>query len=224
MSKETPGWLPEVTAACRSAGIEIAAWGPDTLVVKVSPERGNEVVSQLRPWGFAPIEDPDDAESGLLELSRSPAATHAKPREKSAEIDLSRRPLLERVTPVFGAALSIVCFWNSSATAQPTPWLFVILGPVLLIASLSHALRFWGWRLQMSPRELRVRRNFRWTAIPWREIRAANTIPAWGRNQEAVILTLAAHATISLGTFSYPFARALRNRLREAIAGGGCQR
>jgi membrane protein YdbS with pleckstrin-like domain len=155
--------------------------------------------------------------AGLEIAPRNPVATGAKPRESSIDVDISRRPMIERVAPVLEAPLSIWCFWHSSATAQPTSWLFAALATILLILFLRDVIRFWGWKLQMSPQEMRVRRNYRWTAIPWREIQAVHTVPAGGRNQEAVTLTLAANATLSLGTFSYPFALALRDRLRDEI-------
>jgi len=101
MSKETPAWLPEAREFCRSAGIEVSGWGSDTLLVKVeSPDRTNRLVSQLRPLGFEPIEDEDDAEAGLLLLSRNPAATRAKQTESWTNVDVSQRPTIERAAPV----------------------------------------------------------------------------------------------------------------------------
>ena len=59
--------------------------------------------------------------------------------------------------------------------------------------------------------------NFRWSAIPWTQIQAAETGSAGGRNQEAVTLTLTSNARLRLGTFGYRFARVLRDRLRKEI-------
>ena len=36
MSKEKPSWLLETSEFCRSAGIKIMAWGPDTVVVEAT--------------------------------------------------------------------------------------------------------------------------------------------------------------------------------------------
>jgi len=69
----------------------------------------------------------------------------------------------------------------------------------------------------MSPEELRVRRNFRWSTIPWTQIQAAETGSAGGRNEEAVTLTLTSNTRLRLGTFGYRFARVLRDRLRKEI-------
>jgi membrane protein YdbS with pleckstrin-like domain len=218
MSKETPAWLPEAREFCRSAGIEVSGWGSDTLLVKVeSPDRANRLASQLRPLGFEPIEDEDDTEAGLLLLSRNPAATRAKRRESWTHVDVSRRPIIERAAPVLQGSLSIWCFWYSIAKAEPKSWLYAALASILLIIFLRDVSRFWGWKLQMSPEELRVRRNFRWSAIPWTQVQSAETSPAGGRNQEAVTLTIASNARLCLGTFGYRFARVLRDRLREAI-------
>jgi hypothetical protein len=77
MSK--PDWFYAVREFCETAGIEIMGWDPDTLLVKAeSPERAEEVASQLRSFGFEAIEDEADAEAGMLLLSRNRAATIAK--------------------------------------------------------------------------------------------------------------------------------------------------
>ena len=74
MSKEKPSWLPATSEFCRSAGIKIMAWGPDTLVVEAkSPDRTKEIASQLTQLGFTVIEDEGDADAGMLSLSRNPA-------------------------------------------------------------------------------------------------------------------------------------------------------
>jgi membrane protein YdbS with pleckstrin-like domain len=216
MSKETPAWVREAREFCRSAGIEVSGWGSDTLLVKVeSPDRANRVASQLRPLGFEPIEDEDEA--GLLLLSRNPAATRAKQTESWTNVDVSQRPTIERAAPVLEGSLSIWCFWYSIAKAEPKSWLYAALASILLIIFLRDVSRFWGWKLQMSPEELRVRRNFRWSAIPWTQIQAAEAGPAGGRSQEAVTLTLASNARLGLGTFGYRFARSLRDCLRKEI-------
>jgi hypothetical protein len=72
MSKGEPDWLRETRDFCRSAGITIMAWGPETLVVEAkSPERGKEIASQLAPLGFAAIADENDSYAGILSLSRN---------------------------------------------------------------------------------------------------------------------------------------------------------
>ena len=77
MSK--PDWFRGIHEFCRTARIGIMGWGPDTLIVKAeSPERAEEVASQLRSFGFEAIEDEADAEAGMLLLSRNRAATIAK--------------------------------------------------------------------------------------------------------------------------------------------------
>jgi membrane protein YdbS with pleckstrin-like domain len=218
MSKETPAWLPEAREFCRNAGIEVSGWGSDTLLVKVeSPDRTNRLVSQLRPLGFEPIEDEDDAEAGLLLLSRNPAATRARQTESWTNVDVSQRPTIERAAPVLEGSLFIWCCWYSIAKAEPKSWFYAALASILLIVFLRDVSRFWGWKLQVSPEELRVRRNFRWSAIPWTQIQAAETGSAGGRNQEAVTLTLTSNARLRLGTFGYRFARVLRDRLRKEI-------
>jgi hypothetical protein len=127
MSKETPAWLPEAHEFCRSAGIEVSGWGSDTLLVKVeSPDRANRVASQLRPLGFEPIEDEDEA--GLLLLSRNPAATRAKQTESWTHVDVSRRPTIERAAPVLEGSLSIWCFWYSIAKAEPKSSDYLLAG------------------------------------------------------------------------------------------------
>jgi hypothetical protein len=79
VSKEKPSWLLETSEFCRSAGIKIMAWGPDTVVVEAkSPVRAKEIASQLGQLGFKAVEDEDDAYAGMLSLFRNPATVHGK--------------------------------------------------------------------------------------------------------------------------------------------------
>lgn len=80
---EPPTWLPEAKQLCRDAGIEIAAWGPEALVVVAASEEQIQLAkSVLGNLGFQPIEDANDAGAGLLTLSRNPELTIAQQRRK----------------------------------------------------------------------------------------------------------------------------------------------
>jgi Fe-S oxidoreductase len=71
MFKENPDWLQQVREFCCGAGIEIMAWGKETLVVEAKSEEIAERVSQqLRQLGFKVIEDEADRYAGMLTLSR----------------------------------------------------------------------------------------------------------------------------------------------------------
>ena len=61
---------------CRKAGIEIAGWGNDALVVyAASPDRAQQIAVLLGPLGLKVITDEGDAEAGLLTLSRNQGRT-----------------------------------------------------------------------------------------------------------------------------------------------------
>ena len=71
LKKPNPPWFASVEDFCRSHGIGIAAWGPQTLVVVAkSPEKSAEIVTLLANFGFKPLADPNDEYAGLLTLSR----------------------------------------------------------------------------------------------------------------------------------------------------------
>ena len=79
MSKEKPSWLLEISEFCRSAGIKIMTWGPDTEVVEAkSEDRAKEIASQLGQLGFKVVEDEDDAYAAMLSLSRNTMTTQGK--------------------------------------------------------------------------------------------------------------------------------------------------
>jgi hypothetical protein len=216
MSKEKPLWLEQARGFCRDAGIKVYRWDSDTVTVEAeSPDRAKQVASRLQSLGFQPIEDEDYASEAMLLLSRNPAATRAKQRERWASVDISRPPVEERASPLFLGALTIWLFWY--AITEPGPEVWLASGVAFLIF-LSQASRIWGWRLEMSAGELRVRRYFRWKAIPWAQIRAVEIGPTRRAVREPVILMLASSAKFRLGTFGNPFACALRNRLRFEIA------
>src|ERR1700680_727336 len=221
MGKEMPDWLQETREFCRSAGIEVYGWGPETLIVKAeSPDRAKEAASRLRPLGFEPIEDEDDTEAGTLLLSRNSAATRAKQSESRASIDLSNLPVSQRVVPVFEAALAIGFLWLSGTQAAPKSRFIAAVGLLFMIIFIWDGAGAWGWGLQMSPEELRVRRYFRWSAIPWSQIRSVESETKYSRGVAlvTVIVVLASESRVCLGTLGDPFASALRDSLREEIA------
>ena len=68
--KDQPAWLDNAREFCRTHGITMAAWGPNTLVVEAkSPERAAQIAAQLANLGFRAIQDEADACAGLLTLS-----------------------------------------------------------------------------------------------------------------------------------------------------------
>jgi phosphosulfolactate synthase (CoM biosynthesis protein A) len=74
-----PDWLAPVRAFCKQSNIEIMGWGEVTLVVKAAgTDQVKKVADELRSFGFEAIEDENDAEAGMLLLSRDRAATLAK--------------------------------------------------------------------------------------------------------------------------------------------------
>jgi len=156
----------------------------------------------------------------MLLLSRNPFATRANQCESQASFDLSRQPVIRRVVPAFEAALSIACFWFSTTQAVPKSWFDAAIGSIFLIVFLWDGGRVWGWGLLMSPEELRVRRYFRWSVIPWAQIRAVETKTKYARGSAYVTVTvaLASKSRLRVGTFGDPFGSALRDRLREEIA------
>jgi hypothetical protein len=219
MKKADPEWLAEARGFCRQAGITIMAWGPDMLTVEAqSPDRAKGIASQLGQLNFKPIEDEDDAVAGLLSLSRNPAASCASPRKNLALVDISRRPARERVAPLLEGLLCLWLFWFGITEAPPGSRRFVALAFLCLAILLWDGVRLLGWRLQMSSEELRVRRYFRWSAIPWRQIRSVELTGARSPYQQGVTLTLAPKGRFRIGAFGCSFALALRDRLREEIA------
>jgi phosphosulfolactate synthase (CoM biosynthesis protein A) len=74
-----PEWLARVRAFCKESRIEVMAWGDETLIVKaIGVDQVKKIAAELRSFGFEAIEDENDAETGMLLLSRDRAATMAK--------------------------------------------------------------------------------------------------------------------------------------------------
>lgn len=220
MSTKTPAWLPEAREFCRNSGIKIMGWGPDLLTVEAkSEERAKEIASQLAQFGFKPIPNEDDAYGGLLDLSKNPEAVHAK----IASIDVSRRRWVEQIVPLILAFVALVLIADPHVKTIRYPyWVTLPLGLLVMTSFVREAGRIWGWRLEILPEELRVRRYYRWSAIPWTQIRAVETRTRYvrGAGQTTVTLSLASSPPFRVGRFDDAFARILRDRLREEIAEG----
>ena len=198
------------------------AWGPDLLVVQAkSLHRTKEVASQLEQLGFKPIEDEDDAYAGMLSLSRNPDAV----REKITLLDISRRRWDEQFEPLMWAGCA-TGFLTSGLTAsgRSPSWFTLLLGAGFSLLFVWDAMRIWGWRLEILPQGLRIRRYFRWSMIPWEKFLSVDSVPAGMkilpahlRAKEMIVVSLRPGSSERLGTFGFAFARNLRNRLREEI-------
>jgi hypothetical protein len=214
MNHKNPPWLQQTREFCSGSGIRIVGWGPDMLTVEAkSEERAKEIASQLGQLGFRTVKNDDDAYAGLLNLSRNPAAGQAK----IASFDISRRPWDEQIEPLI-CALGALLLLPSLATnsARYSYWVTFPLGALSVSLFFWDGRRIWGWRLETLPTALRVRRGFRWTTIPWDQIRDVKSMQK-GR-QMSVAVELASHHSEQLGNFKDSFARNLRDRLRVEIA------
>jgi hypothetical protein len=215
MNKNDPGWLPETRDLCCQLGITIMAWGPDMLTVAAkSPTRAKEIAAQLAHLGFKAIEDEDDAYAGMLSLSKNPDAVQAQ----VAVFNISRRRWDEQMEPLIWAACAIGFLISGLNHSGRYPsWFTLPAAAALTVLFFWDAARIWGWRLEILPDALRMRRRFRWTMIPWDQIRKVESVPR-GRNQERVVLHLVSHSLEPLGTFGGGFARNLRDRLKQELA------
>ena len=178
-----------------------------------SEQRVEEIASQLGQLGFRIVKNDDDAYAGLLNLSRNPAAIEAK----IASFDISRRPWDEQIEPLIwalGALLLVPSLTTNSG--RYSYWVTFPLGALSLVLFFWDGRRIWGWRLETRSDALRVRRGFRWTTIPWDQIRSLKSMQR-GR-QESVAVELASHHWEQLGTFKSSFASNLRDRLHAEIA------
>jgi hypothetical protein len=212
-ARNKPDWLDEAREFCRTSGIKIMGWGPDLLTVEAkSPDRATEIAGRLSQLGFKPVPNEDDAYAGMLDLSRNPEAVQSK----IAAVDVSKRPWSEQVQPLIWA-LGCILLVPGLDKYPERYWIQFPLGLVALFLLFWDGSRIWGWRLEILPEALRVRRRFRWSTIPWDQIRAVVSVTA-GRTSERVILKLTSHATENLGTFLDSFARILRDRLRQELS------
>lgn len=220
MSRPEAPWLTAAREVCRKEGIPIAAWGANLLTVEAkTPDRAREIASILSPLGLRVVDDEDDASAGLLSLSPNPEAIAAAQREFMSRYgDFSRRPVIDLLTPPFELLLSLGCIWLGATATRPRAWVVLFaLGSILFLLFLWDGCRIWGWKLENGADELRVRRCFRWSAIPWPQIHAVETSTGAGRNQEKVTIKVSPRTSLTLGTFGFPFARALRDYLRASM-------
>jgi hypothetical protein len=215
--RKKPGWLDETREFCKRSSIKIAAWGPDLLVVETeSPDRAQEITSQLGNLGFQLVNDEDDPHAGLLSLSKDPAAIQAK----LASFDITQRPWGERIKPLVWALGSLLLLPGFLNEARQPRLVALPLGLFSLALFFWDGAHIWGWRLQLLPEGLRIRRHYSWAAIPWEQISAVELSPeSWDRNREkTVVVKRAGHPPEKLGTFGCAFARNLRDRLRSELA------
>jgi len=95
----------------------------------------------------------------------------------------------------------------------------LVAGLIMVAMFFWDGARVWGWKLEITPSSLRVRRFFRWADFPWERIRSVRiTEESRDRRREVVALTLMGNSTEALGAFDPPFARNLRDRLRAELA------
>jgi len=218
-NKEKPRWLDETRDFCRRAGISVVGWGPNMLTVEAkSLTRATEIANQLGQLGFKVVKNEDDEYAGLLSLSQNPDAVQAAIHQRTATFDISRRRWPERVEPLIWLIGSSLLIPGVATSNSRTPAGFAyFLGLISLVAFFWDGARIWGWKLELLPAGLRIRRYFRWTMIPWNQIRGVESVSA-GCSQEALVLKLASRTSERLGKFDVAYARDTRDRLRQELA------
>jgi hypothetical protein len=126
-------------------------------------------------------------------------------------VDISTLPRALRISSVIEMSFSILCFGYGSIA--PKPWLPIALGALLF----CDAIRILGWKLEITPEYLRIRRYFLWRSIPWAQILKIGVGDTLGRGQKAVRLDLTLQPTTSLGALPESFAVAVRDALLAEI-------
>ena len=150
----------------------------------------------------------------MLSLSLTPTVVHSK----IASYDISRRRWNERILPLIWAFCSLLLVPEVLGDAVRTPyWISFPIGFFSAIM-FSVIARASGDGDLNCPDGIRVRRSYRWSMIPWEQIRAIESVPARLRSEKAVVLKLHSAASVSLGSFYSTFASGLRDRLRIELA------
>jgi hypothetical protein len=217
--KGKPAWLDSTRDFCRGAGIIIMGWGPDLLTVEAkSPDRAREIADKLRPLGFHVVQNADDEYAGMLNLSQNPAAVQATIARHVSCFDISSRRWTEQIEPLIWAIGTLLLIPSIAADGGRNPaWLSQAIGLLCLAAFLWDGARIWGWRLEPAAHGLCIRRYFRWSTIPWDQIRGVETASA-GRGTEVLVVNLVSRKSVRLGRFDVVYARNTRERLRLELA------
>jgi len=138
-------------------------------------------------------------------------STHSPDVRIVGSVDISTLPRVQRVSSVIEIAFSVLCF--GYGVIAPKHWQSVALGALLS----WDAIRILGWKLEMTPEYLRIRRYFLWRSIPWVQILKIGVGDTWGRGQKAVRLDVTSQPMTILGAFPEPFARAVSDCLQSEI-------
>jgi hypothetical protein len=219
-NKVNPPWLAQARDFCRANGIAVMGWGPNILTVEAkTPERAAQMASKLAPLGFKPVPNEDDAHAGMLDLSPDPDTFRSHLASRLASVDISRRPLQERIIPLFwGLCWLLLLHGATQNNDEGRKWVNLAVGTVGVALFFWDGARIWGWKLEITSSSLRVRRFFRWSDFPWERIRSVNvTEKTRNSGRQVVVLALTPRSTEKLGAFYGPFAEDLRDRLRNEL-------
>lgn len=217
-NKGKPPWLDSARDFCRRSGISVVGWGPNLLTVEAkSPSRAAEIANQLGQLGFKVVKDEDDENAGLVNLSQNPDALQAAAHQRTATFDISRRRWPEQIEPLIWLGCSSLLLPSVANGGRYPPSFAYFVGLICVVVFFWDGARIWGYRLELVPEALRVRRYFRWTMIPWADIKTIESVST-GRSQEALVLHLASRHSQRLGKFDFLYARNTRDRLRQELA------
>jgi Bacterial PH domain len=220
-NRSKPPWLAQARDFCRANGITVLGWGPNMLTVEAkTSERAAQIASKLAPLGFRPVANEDDAHAGMLELSPDPDAIRSHLASRLAAVDVSRRLLQERIIPLLWALGWLLLLHGATQNNNDgDKWVSLAVGTVGVAMFFWDGARIWGWKLEITPSSLRVRRFFRWSDFPWEQIRSVNiSEETRGSRRQIVVVALTPRSTEKLGAFYGPFAEDLRDRLRNELA------
>jgi hypothetical protein len=219
-NKANPPWLAQARDFCRANGITVMGWGPNMLTVEAkTSERAAQIASRLASLGFKPVPNVDDAYAGMLDLSPDPDAVRSHLASRLASVDISRRPLQERIIPlIWGLCWLLLLHGATQNNDEGRKWVNLTVGAVGVVLFFWDGARIWGWKLEITSSSLRVRRFFRWSDFPWERIRSVDvTEKTRNSGRQVVVLALKPRSTEKLGAFYGPFAEDLRDRLRNEL-------
>jgi hypothetical protein len=184
-----------------------------------TPERAAQITSKLAPLGFKPVPNDDDGYAGMLDLSPDSDAIRSHLASRLASVDISRRPLQERLIPLIWALSWLPLLHGATQNNDESrKCVNLAVGAVGVALFFWDGARIWGWKLEITSSSLRVRRFFRWSDFPWQRIRSVNvTEKTRNSGRQVVVLALTSRSTEKLGAFYGPFVEDLRDRLRNEL-------
>ena len=133
-----------------------------------SDRRAREIATQLGRLGFKVVANENNAQAGLLDLSKNPEALAVQTAKPT--VAFSRRGWMEQIEPLIPVGILLLIPGLNVSPANATSAPKVVFGIACVGLFFWDAARMWGWKFEAAPEGIRIGAIFAGPRFPGKKL------------------------------------------------------